>query len=114
MKKIRSITLLAIAMLLLFALRTDVRAQDDGGDPGQVISVESQLVLVDVGAADQNGRILAGLKPEDFTIYQDGRRQELAYFARGSTPFDLVVVMDTSGSTRMVREVMEVVLDDLT
>ncbi len=48
---------------------------------------------------DANGAIVGGLKREDFNIFEDGRKQDIAVFERQSElPLNLVLAIDTSGS----------------
>ena len=69
------------------------------GDDEEVIRVETELVTLTATVTDENGRYRAGLKQGDFTVYEDGARQELAYFNTGDrVPVSLGIVFDTSGS----------------
>lgn len=63
--------------------------------------VDVKLVSVFVNVTDANGAIVGGLKREDFSIFEDGRKQEIAVFERQSElPLNLVLAIDTSGSVR--------------
>src|ERR1700728_1646526 len=44
------------------------------------LRVESELVLVNVTVKDKRGNIIANLKPEDFTIVEDGKAQKVISF----------------------------------
>ena len=44
------------------------------------LRVESELVLVNVSVKDKRGNIIANLKPEDFTILEDGKAQKVISF----------------------------------
>jgi VWFA-related protein len=44
------------------------------------LRVESELVLVNVAVKDKSGNIIANLKPEDFTILEDGKAQKVVSF----------------------------------
>lgn len=65
-----------------------------------VIRVETQLVSVPVAVADKNGRPLINLSRTNFKILEDGREQTVATFATTETPFEVALLLDTSGSTR--------------
>jgi hypothetical protein len=39
-----------------------------------------QLVVIDVFAKDKNGNPIEGLKPEDFTVTEDGKPQKITTF----------------------------------
>jgi len=66
-----------------------------------------ELVTVGVTVLNEDGRVVHNLTAEDFEIYEEGERQEIAYFARGdafATGADdlqrlrLGLLFDTSGS----------------
>ena len=44
------------------------------------ISVTTELVLVNVVARDKNGNLIRDLKKEDFTVLEDGKKQEISTF----------------------------------
>ncbi len=47
--------------------------------PG-VIRVTTELVLVNVVARDKKGNVIKDLKKEDFTLYEDGKKQDISSF----------------------------------
>ena len=53
---------------------------------GFTLRVASRLVDVGVVAYDKKGHPVKDLKPEDFEIYDNGRKQELRYFAQAAAP----------------------------
>ena len=69
-------------------------------DEGDIVRVETQLVSVPAVVTDKNGRPLAGLKLENFAVLEDGKPQTLTNFATTETPFEIALLLDTSGSTR--------------
>lgn len=73
---------------------------DEEVDEGDVVRVETQLVSVPAVVTDSLGRPLAGLRPENFTIYEDGHAQAIANFGTTDAPFEIALLLDTSGSTR--------------
>lgn len=65
----------------------------------QVIRIDTEIVTLTATVTDKNGRYRADLKQGDFTVYEDGARQELAYFNKGDrVPMSLGIIFDTSGS----------------
>ncbi|MDQ3754077.1 MAG: VWA domain-containing protein, partial [Acidobacteriota bacterium] len=66
----------------------------------EVVRVDTQLVPVPVIVRDRTGRPLAGLRAENFVIYEDGKPQRVANFATTDVPFEVALLLDTSGSTR--------------
>jgi Mg-chelatase subunit ChlD len=68
-------------------------------DP-DAIKLDTTLVTVPVIASDRNGLYIPDLKAAEFTIYEEGVKQEVAYFATVKEPFHVVLIIDTSGSSR--------------
>jgi len=67
---------------------------------GDVVRVETQLVSVPAVVTDRNGRPLAGLRAENFDVLEDGKQQRVTNFATTEAPFEIALLLDTSGSTR--------------
>ncbi|HXF06336.1 MAG TPA: VWA domain-containing protein [Blastocatellia bacterium] len=76
--------------------------RDDGA-----ITLEAPLVNVNVSVTDPSGRAITDLTKEDFTIYEDGVPQAITHFSSVEAPFDLVLLLDTSGSTESKITVMK-------
>ncbi len=72
----------------------------DEVDEGDVVRVDTQLVSVPAVVTDSSGRPLSGLKPENFRVIEDGEPQTIANFGTTETPFEIALLLDTSGSTR--------------
>ncbi|MFN2493100.1 MAG: VWA domain-containing protein, partial [Pyrinomonadaceae bacterium] len=78
--------------------------------PDEVVTIDTDLVSVDVVATDFEGRPIKNLRKEDFRVYIDGVEQPLAFFQveqRNGEPRPLAIVfaLDISGS--MTAEEME-------
>jgi Ca-activated chloride channel family protein len=58
----------------------------------------TELVVLQVSVVDQQGRFVPDLTIEDFSVYEEGRPQEVMLFASASAPLDLMLLMDTSAS----------------
>jgi VWFA-related protein len=67
---------------------------------GDVVRVETQLVSVPAVVTDRNGRPVPGLQTENFVVLEDGREQRISNFATTEAPFEVALLLDTSGSTR--------------
>ncbi len=83
-----------LALALTAAAAVSVAAQSDG------FRFRSGVELVNVTATvtDDDGRFVSGLRKEDFTVYDDGVRQEVSYFSSDRVPVSLGILLDTSGS----------------
>jgi Ca-activated chloride channel homolog len=72
-------------------------------EEGDVIRVDSQLVTLNVSVIDrQTNKGVLGLTQDDFRLYEDGVEQSILRFDSASAPFDLILLIDLSGSTREV------------
>ena len=75
----------------------------DDLNEGDVIRVDSQLVSLNISVIDRGtNRGLLGLGQSDFKLFEDGAEQRIVQFESSSAPFDLVLLIDLSGSTRDV------------
>ena len=91
--------------LLLAMLFAGVAAAQD---PDETIRIDSDLVDLKVsvlGFSPNNPPPMLELK--DFLVLEDGVPQEITFFAAADTPFDLVLLLDLSGSNsknlKMIR-----------
>ena len=76
-----------------------------GGDisEGDVIRTDSQLVTLNISVIDRGtNRGLVGLAQSDFKLFEDGDEQRIVQFESSAAPFDLILLIDLSGSTREV------------
>lgn len=90
----------AILLFLILILSfLSVSAQDD-----DVVKVDSSVVRLNVGVVDGKGRPITRLSKENFTIYEDGVKQNILQFEPTVAPFSVVMLLDMSGSTLGFRE----------
>ena len=76
---------------------------NDEVSEGDVIRVDSQLVTLNISVIDRGtNRGLMGLAQSDFKLFEDGEEQRIIQFDSSSAPFDLVLLIDLSGSTKDV------------
>jgi len=68
---------------------------------GDVIRFDTSLVMVPVSVLDRNGRYVPLLHKDQFRLAENGVDQKIAYFATTDSPFSVVLLIDTSGSTQM-------------
>jgi len=95
--------------------QTNSSAEEVG--EGDVVRVETQLVSVPTVVTDRNGRPVAGLRAENFAVFEDGRPQRVTNFATTEAPFEIALLLDTSGSTReelgLIRDAAKAFIDAL-
>jgi Ca-activated chloride channel family protein len=68
-------------------------------DEDDVVKLESPLVNLNASITDAEGKVMSGLTAKDFTVSEDGVRQQITHFATETTSFNLVLLLDVSGST---------------
>jgi Ca-activated chloride channel homolog len=56
------------------------------------------VVSLSVTVLDAQAKLLAGLSREKFSVFEDGVRQDIAYFESSEIPLDLALLIDTSVS----------------
>ena len=90
---------LQVVLILLAAglAAGEAKAQEPERGPG-VIQVNVNLVLLDVTVKTKDGRILDGLKQEDFELREDGTPQKIDVFGRDELPLEVALVLDLSDS----------------
>ncbi len=67
--------------------------------PGQFVSSASpQLMRFNASVTDRHGRAIGGMKESDFTVYENGEERRVTNVAQTSEPFNLVLLLDVSGS----------------
>jgi len=62
------------------------------------ISVKAELVVLPVSVTDTSGKVVLGLSPQNFRVYDDGRPQEITVFQQGDTPVTVGLIVDHSRS----------------
>ena len=87
-----------LTLLFLFGF-LNISAQDD-----DIIKVDSSIVRLNIGVVDQKGRPITSLNKENFTIYENGVKQNIARFEPTVAPFSVVMILDMSGSTKSFRD----------
>src|SRR5690349_9769943 len=77
-------------------------------DPGDVIKTETNLVSLNVSVFNSKSKTLVGsLTKDDFRVLENNEPQNVTYFASTDVPFDLVLLIDLSGSTANKRDLIK-------
>ena len=111
-RRLRGSLLFLCCLLLPIFCLPNVRAQDEPPPPllpsiARQKEEEVETLRVDTGLVDLNVSVFsrdplrpAGeLQQQDFAVLENGSPEEITFFASASTPFDLVLLIDLSGST---------------
>ena len=94
-----SACLTVVALLLASVIpRGLAPAQEPRQSDEADIRLNARLVNLNVKVTDRGGRNLADLKREDFTVFEEGVAQEIAYFEPIVAPVNLLLLLDLSGS----------------
>ena len=89
---------MALALFLTAAYYGTIRARAQ--EPGDTIRIDSDLVNLSVNVFGRSpSQQLVQLQQKEFAVFEDGIPQEVSFFASTETPFDLVLLLDLSGST---------------
>jgi Ca-activated chloride channel homolog len=66
--------------------------------PGQALHMDVDLALVNVTVADPYNRLVTGLEPDNFRVFENNVEQEIQYFSSEDVPISIGVILDLSGS----------------
>jgi Ca-activated chloride channel family protein len=94
-------TAVIFAILVCLAINTPAQQQP------YTLSVDIDLVLLNVRVQDKDGRVVSGLTQDSFRIYEDGKPQDIKFFMAEDAPATVGLVIDNSGS--MLNKRSEVV-----
>jgi len=74
----------------------------------ETLKIDTDLVTVPLIATGRDGLYITDLRKEEFTLTEDGVGQEVAFFGKVAAPFHVVLLLDTSSSTRdKLREIQK-------
>jgi len=65
-----------------------------------------ELINVTATVTDDTGRFVSGLRKEDFTVYENGVRQDVSHFSNERVPVSLGILLDASGSMTRSAEIV--------
>jgi VWFA-related protein len=67
--------------------------------PGELATaVTPRLMRVNASVTDRNGRAIGGMGLSDFAVYEDGAERKVVNVSPATEPFNLVLLLDVSGS----------------
>ncbi len=65
---------------------------------GQPLHIDVDLALVNVTVTDPYNRLVTGLEPDNFRVFENNVEQEIQYFSSEDVPISIGVIFDLSGS----------------
>ena len=90
--KIRFVGIITLLCLGVLAQQRDTQQE--------TLRIDTSLVTFPAIVSDRNDVYVPDLKQDEFQIYEDGTLQDIAFFAAIKEPFQVVLMLDTSGSTQ--------------
>ena len=90
-----------IRAALLLVLATGVVV---GQEKPQIFRAGVELVSLNVTVVDSQGRYVTDLAEGDFSVFEDGAKQELTFFNRSNLPIALSLLIDSSASMEQRME----------
>jgi Ca-activated chloride channel homolog len=89
---------LLYAALIAAVVLPLVQAQTPGSQGSQVFRANVDVVSLNVTVVDNQNHYVTDLAESDFSVFEDGAKQDLIYFNRSSLPIALSLLIDTSAS----------------
>jgi len=81
----------------------DMETRDDLYTVSKIVN----FVMVPVTVKDNDGRLVAGLLPQDFSVLENGQKQPLKFFTSDPFPLAAAVIFDLGMPDSGVRKVQE-------
>jgi len=66
--------------------------------PGKMLHADVDVALVNVTVTDPYNRLVTGLEPDNFRVFEDNAEQEVVTFSSEDVPISIGVIFDLSGS----------------
>jgi Ca-activated chloride channel family protein len=92
--------ILSIFLLPLPGVSETQKGEQTPEETPYTISLNVDLVVLDVSVTDKNGTFMPGLQAHHFKVFEDGRDQEIKSFFSKDVPITVGLVIDNSGSVR--------------
>jgi Ca-activated chloride channel homolog len=101
-----SIPALVVSFSIVCSIVGGVSAVNADSDPSHIdqqeqpVRLGATLVTVPIIASDRDGRYITDMRREEFTISEDGTKQEIAFFATVNEPSHVILMLDVSASAQ--------------
>ena len=89
---------LAFVTALGLGLVSAQQPQQEDQTPLPSFRAGVDVVSLNVTVTDPDNRFITDLPQEEFTVYEDGVKQEITFYSRSQLPIALSLLMDTSAS----------------
>lgn len=92
----------SLTVALILAMSVIARPQSVSRQQIPTIKSGTELVALNVTAADSSGRAVTALRQEQFSVYENDVEQTIAFFNSDETPVSWGLVLDRSSSMAMM------------
>ncbi len=93
-----------VAGIAVLTASSSAKATEDRQEKPQVFRAGVELVSLNVTVTDSQGRYVTDLEQTDFSVFEDGAKQELSFFNRTNLPIALSLLIDSSASMEQRME----------
>jgi Ca-activated chloride channel family protein len=93
-----NIRVASLATALTVVVAAALPAQEQRSPEGFRFRSGVELINVTATVTDDDGRFVAGMRKEDFIVYDDNDRVDVTHFSNERVPVSLGILLDTSGS----------------
>jgi VWFA-related protein len=98
-RRVPAAALPVLLALATFAWHPGMDAQSQSEDrQGTPFRAGVDVVSINVTVTDNAGKYLTDLRKEDFSVFEDGVKQDVTFFNRTNLPIALAILLDTSAS----------------
>jgi len=100
----RFVLCLVVAATGAVVASSSAKATENKQEKPQVFRAGVELVSLNVTVTDSQGRYVTDLDQADFSVFEDGSKQELSFFNRTNLPIALSLLIDSSASMEQRME----------
>ncbi len=99
-KIIHILAIISFFSTVIFAQTPTPKPTPSPVDDGEIIKIESRLVMVPVSVTDATGQPVLGLQAKDFRVLEENQPQEIAQISDAEkVPLEIALLFDVSAST---------------
>ncbi len=95
---LHSTLLLTMAIASHASMASGGHTSQEKHSEDQPVRLNATLIQIPAVVTDRKGKFVTDLAREDFTVSEDGKRQNISVFATMKQPFTAALVLDTSNS----------------
>lgn len=96
--------LAASVLFIVTAAAQQEKSRKPSPEDEEAVRLRTTLVQVPVVVSERGGRYVSDLTRQEFTIFEDGIKQDIELFGSVEEPFSVALLLDSSGSTEASLE----------